>query len=160
MTLHRPANVDNPAALAELLGALTELSTERQIIFPVHPRTRVRLCALNWQPPSDRFILLEPVPYVEMLGLILDSDMVITDSGGLQEETTFLGIPCLTVRESTERPITCTEGTNRLMAAHRNAIRAAAHDAANTRRPDPPAIERWDGKAAERIAAILCNGAN
>jgi len=159
VTLHRPANVDDPAALTELLSALTALSTERLILFPVHPRTRARLVALDWQPPSDRFILLEPVPYVEMLRLILNSEMVITDSGGLQEETSFLGIPCLTVRENTERPITCTEGTNRLVAARRDAIRTAAREAAAARRSTPPPIERWDGKTAERIAAILCNGA-
>jgi UDP-N-acetylglucosamine 2-epimerase (non-hydrolysing) len=159
VTLHRPANVDDPAALAELLGALTDLSTERVILFPVHPRTRARLAALDWQPPSDRFKLLEPVPYVEMLRLIMDSEMVITDSGGLQEETSFLGIPCLTVRENTERPITCTEGTNRLVAARRDAICAAAREAAAARRSTPPPIERWDGKTAERIAAILCSGA-
>jgi UDP-N-acetylglucosamine 2-epimerase (non-hydrolysing) len=156
VTLHRPANVDNPAALAELLSALTELSTERQIIFPVHPRTRARLSALSWQPPSDRFVLLEPVSYVEMLRLILDSDMVITDSGGLQEETSFLGIPCLTVRDSTERPITCTEGTNRLVTARRDAIFQAAREATAARRPKPPVIERWDGRTAERIVEILC----
>ena len=159
VTLHRPANVDDPAALVELLRALAELSDERRILFPVHPRTRARLRALDWQPPSARFTLLDPIPYVEMLRLVLHSEMVITDSGGLQEETSFLGIPCLTIRENTERPITCTQGTNRLVAARRDAIREAARDAAAARRSQPPTIERWDGKAAERIAAILCTGA-
>ena len=156
VTLHRPANVDDPVALAELMAALEELSAERPILFPVHPRTRARLAAMAWRPPSDRLTLLDPVPYLEMLRLIVESELVITDSGGLQEETSFLGIPCLTVRESTERPITCTEGTNRLVAARRDAIARAAREAAAARPPQPPVIERWDGKTAERIVAILC----
>ena len=155
-TLHRPANVDDPAALAELMAALEELSAERPILFPVHPRTRARLSALAWRPPSDRLTLLDPVPYLEMLRLIVESELVITDSGGLQEETSFLGIPCLTVRETTERPITCTQGTNRLVAARRDVIARAAREAAAARRPTPPVIERWDGKTAERIVAVLC----
>lgn len=155
VTLHRPANVDDPAALAELLAALEELSVERRILFPVHPRTRARLSALAWRPASDRLMLLDPVPYLEMLRLIVESEFVITDSGGLQEETSFLGIPCLTVRENTERPITCTQGTNRLVAARRDAIRQAVREATAAVRPKPPVIERWDGRTAERIAAIL-----
>ena len=156
MTLHRPANVDDPAALAELLAALEGLSAERRILFPVHPRTRARLSALAWRPPSDRLVLLDPVPYLDMLRLIVESEIVITDSGGLQEETSFLGIPCVTVRDTTERPITCTEGTNRLVAARRDAIQQAVRDAAAARRPEPPVIERWDGRTAERIVEILC----
>ncbi len=161
VTLHRPANVDDPAALAELLAALAELSAERRILFPVHPRTRARLEAMHWQPPpppgGDRLVLLDPVSYIDMLGLVVGSELVITDSGGLQEETSFLGIPCVTVRPNTERPITCTEGTNRLVAARRDAIRDAAREATGggSRRSAPPVIERWDGKTAERIAAVL-----
>jgi UDP-N-acetylglucosamine 2-epimerase (non-hydrolysing) len=155
VTLHRPANVDDPVALAELLAALVDLSVERRILFPVHPRTRARLQAMDWQPPNDRLALLDPVSYIDMLGLVLGSELVITDSGGLQEETSFLGIPCVTVRPNTERPITCTEGTNRLVAARRDAIRRAAGEAAGSRRRAPPVIERWDGKTAERIAAVL-----
>ena len=155
VTLHRPANVDDPAALAELLAALVDLSAERRILFPVHPRTRARLAAMHWEPPSERLALLDPVSYIDMLGLVLGSDLVITDSGGLQEETSYLGIPCVTVRPNTERPITCTEGTNRLTAPHREAICGAVVEAARTRRSAPPVIERWDGKTAERIAAVL-----
>jgi UDP-N-acetylglucosamine 2-epimerase (non-hydrolysing) len=156
VTLHRPANVDDPAALGELIAALEALSAERRILFPVHPRTRARLSALAWRPASDRLVLLDPVPYLEMLRLIVESEIVITDSGGLQEETSFLGIPCVTVRDTTERPITCTEGTNRLVAARRDAIQQAVRDAAAARRPKPPVIERWDGRTAERIVEILC----
>jgi UDP-N-acetylglucosamine 2-epimerase (non-hydrolysing) len=102
-------------------------------------------------------VLLDPVPYEEMLSLVLGSDLVITDSGGLQEETSFLGVPCLTVRPNTERPITCTEGTNRLVAAERDALLRAVREV--SRRVAPPAIERWDGFAARRIAAVLCDDA-
>ena len=99
--------------------------------------------------------MLDPVPYEEMLRLVLGSDLVITDSGGLQEETSFLGIPCLTVRPNTERPITCIEGTNRLVAAERVALVNAVRDV--QRRGEPPTIERWDGLTARRIAAVLCD---
>jgi len=159
VTLHRPANVDDPATLRELLEALSELSRERRILFPVHPRTRARMEALGWRPESQNgngLRLLDPVPYEEMLSLVLGSDLVITDSGGLQEETTFLGVPCLTVRPNTERPITCTEGTNRLVPAHRAALLAAAQQV--HRHSSPPVIERWDGRTAQRIAAVLCDG--
>ncbi|HWC75451.1 MAG TPA: UDP-N-acetylglucosamine 2-epimerase (non-hydrolyzing) [Gemmatimonadales bacterium] len=162
VTLHRPANVDDPATLRELLEALAELSLERQIVFPVHPRTRARMEELGWHPPEnghDGIRLLDPVPYEEMLSLVLGSDLVITDSGGLQEETTFLGVPCLTVRPNTERPITCSEGTNRLVAARRDALVDAARQVNRSGRSAPPTIERWDGFAARRIAAVLCDDA-
>ncbi len=161
VTLHRPANVDDPDTLRELLETLAELGQERQILFPVHPRTRARMRELGWNGArSDNgvgVVLLDPVPYEEMLSLVLGSDMVITDSGGLQEETSFLGVPCLTVRPNTERPITCTEGTNRLVASKREPLLQAARQV--TRRTAPPTIERWDGFAARRIATVLCDSA-
>lgn len=164
VTLHRPANVDDPAVLRELLDALAELGTERQILFPVHPRTRARMRDLEWIPPgngSKPVVLLDPVSYESMLSLVLGSDLVITDSGGLQEETSFLGVPCLTVLPNTERPITCTEGTNRLVAARRETLLAAARDVTRSAngRCAPPTIERWDGFAARRIVAVLCDDA-
>lgn len=159
VTLHRPSNVDDPATLTGLLGALSELSEERQVVFPVHPRTRERLRALDWHSSAERVILLDPVSYPEMLSLVMGSDLVITDSGGLQEETTYLGVPCVTVRPNTERPITCSAGTNRLVAPSGGALCRAAREAWGQRRDPPPQIERWDGKAAERIAAVLCDGA-
>ena len=159
VTLHRPGNVDSPETLAELLGALAALSLEMPVLFPVHPRTRARIRDLGWTAPSGaRLHLLDPLPYLEVLGLELASALVVTDSGGLQEETSYLGVPCLTVRPSTERPVTCTHGTNRLVAARRDAILAAAHDATTRPRRDV-AIERWDGHTAERIARVLLDGA-
>jgi UDP-N-acetylglucosamine 2-epimerase (non-hydrolysing) len=159
VTLHRPANVDDPETLRGLLDALGELSAERQILFPVHPRTRERIQALAWEPPGAQLALLDPVAYPDMLALVLGSDLVITDSGGLQEETSYLGIPCLTVRPNTERPITCTLGTNRLVGAGREVVTQAARAAWCGRRHVPPTIERWDGQTAERITAVLCDGA-
>jgi len=154
VTLHRPANVDHPATLQALLGALEDLARDLPVLFPVHPRTHERIRALGWRD-SEHFRLLPPLGYLEMLGLVSEAALVITDSGGLQEETSFLGIPCLTVRRSTERPITCRLGTNRLVAPDRNAIRAAVREAALGRPPEPPPIPRWDGHAGERIVQTL-----
>src|ERR1051325_928657 len=101
--------------------------------------------------------VLEPLGYLELLSVVAGASLVVTDSGGLQEETSFLGVPCLTVRPSTERPITCTHGTNRLVLAKRDAILAAAERALARRSPARPVIERWDGRAAERIARVVCD---
>ena len=158
VTLHRPANVDDPAVLGELLAALGEVARERPVLFPVHPRTRARFNSLNaaLRTPQSTLKLLDPIPYLEMLSLVRSASLVITDSGGLQEETTYLGIPCLTVRPNTERPITVTHGTNRLVAPRRDAILAAVRDGKKAARPRP--IERWDGKTAERIVGVICDG--
>jgi UDP-N-acetylglucosamine 2-epimerase (non-hydrolysing) len=124
----------------------------------VHPRTRARIGQLNGNAVVDGVRLMEPLPYLEMLGLVADAALVITDSGGLQEETTWLGVPCVTVRPTTERPITCSAGTNRLSAPRRAAIQQAAQAAQADRPAAAPTIERWDGSAGERIAAVLCDG--
>jgi UDP-N-acetylglucosamine 2-epimerase (non-hydrolysing) len=153
-TLHRPVNVDHPATLRALMATLQELATDLPVIFPCHPRTRERLQQLGWRS-GDGLRLLAPLGYLEMLGLIAKAAVVITDSGGLQEETTFLGVPCVTVRESTERPITCTLGTNRLVAAERTEILEAVRGAAVDRPVIPPVIPYWDGHAGERIADAL-----
>jgi UDP-N-acetylglucosamine 2-epimerase (non-hydrolysing) len=156
-TLHRPSNVDDPATLRQLLEALQCLSGERPVVFPVHPRARKRLAAAGWPlEGAGDLRLIDPVGYVEMLGLVNGAALVITDSGGLQEETTYLGVPCLTVRPNTERPITCTNGTNRLVPPRREIILAAARRAMTRRPPVRPVIERWDGRAAERIVRVLC----
>ena len=150
VTLHRPSNVDDPDRLRALAAALREIATERPVIFPMHPRTRERLHSANLA--LGDVMTLEPVTYLQMLDLVGAAHAVITDSGGLQEETTALGIPCLTVRENTERPITITEGTNRLApdpvelpTLVRGLVRG--HHA---RRP-----EGWDGRAGERIVHAL-----
>jgi len=159
VTLHRPANVDDPAVLRELLEALTRLADHVPVLFPVHPRTRARIEDLRLRPPVDRGLrLLEPLAYLDMLSLVAKAGLVVTDSGGLQEETSFLGVPCLTVRPNTERPITCTHGTNRLVQAQRDAILAAAERGLARHSPARPVIERWDGQAAERIARVVCEG--
>ena len=159
VTLHRPANVDDPAVLSDIFRALGELGKDRPVVLPVHPRTRQRIEAAGLAIGLDRAVrLIEPLPYVEMLGLVEAAGLIITDSGGLQEETTFLGVPCLTLRPNTERPITCLRGTNRLVAPRYDALLAAARAPVVDRRPDPPILERWDGKTAERIASVLCDG--
>ncbi len=156
ITLHRPSNVDHPEQLLSLMNTLGELSEEIPMIFPVHPRTRAKLADLNF--PLDRFPnlqLAEPMGYLQFLALQRDAAMVITDSGGIQEETTYLGVPCLTVRENTERPITMTHGTNRLIGVDAAVL---AREVRNLLAGDKPAGEipiLWDGKAGERIARIV-----
>jgi UDP-N-acetylglucosamine 2-epimerase (non-hydrolysing) len=163
VTLHRPSNVDDLPWLRELLAVLAELSAQLHVIFPVHPRTRQRLDGVA--PAHDanaRLRLLEPMPYLEFLALQRRATLVITDSGGIQEETTFLGVPCLTLRENTERPITITQGTNQLVGRDLRRLRAAAAEILDrelTRKrstqPDTARVPLWDGHAAERIAQII-----
>jgi UDP-N-acetylglucosamine 2-epimerase (non-hydrolysing) len=164
VTLHRPSNVDDPATLAELVETLTALGADAPVLFPVHPRTRARLEAAglgngNGGTATSGLHWLHPMPYLDMLSLVLSAGVVMTDSGGLQEETTYLGVPCVTVRPGTERPITCLEGTNRLVPPRRQAIELAVHEARRARPSTPPVIERWDGAAGARIAEVLCDGA-
>ena len=145
VTLHRPSNVDDPMQLALLCEVLAQLATERPVIFPVHPRTRGRL----GEVPGVQ--LIEPLGYREFLGLVSTARCVVTDSGGLQEETTYLGIPCFTLRTNTERPSTITLGTNQLVS---DITELPALVKGATRRA-PPVIEGWDGHAAERIVETL-----
>jgi UDP-N-acetylglucosamine 2-epimerase (non-hydrolysing) len=150
VTLHRPSNVDDPERMRVIAEALREIARERPVVFPVHPRTaqRLRDDAISFEGVK----LLEPLRYMEMLDLVDGAFAVITDSGGLQEETTALGVPCFTVRPNTERPITISEGTNQLVldpATLPALVRAASRDA-GSRRP-----EGWDGHAAERIMKAL-----
>jgi UDP-N-acetylglucosamine 2-epimerase (non-hydrolysing) len=155
VTLHRPHNVDDPAALNEIMAALNEASADLPVIFPVHPRTRGRIAEYRIAI-SDQVRLSDPIGYVDFLALQAHAAVVVTDSGGVQEETTFLGVPCLTVRPNTERPITITMGTNRLVERRRDAIVSAIRSALN----QSPAVtprrpEGWDGQAAERIVTLF-----
>lgn len=192
VTLHRPSNVDDLPWLSDLLSTLSELSTQLGVLFPVHPRTRQRLKevepstarvptgaspvkrseasakATELEPasaqmsPNSRLRLLDPLPYLEFIALQRRAAVVITDSGGIQEETSFLGVPCLTVRENTERPITITMGTNQLVGRDLKKLRTAVERILNSnseglKPPDPARIPLWDGRAAERIAQIIVN---
>jgi UDP-N-acetylglucosamine 2-epimerase (non-hydrolysing) len=153
VTLHRPSNVDDPARLAALATVLRAIAAERPVIFPVHPRTRDRLRQGNID--LGAVTVLEPLGYVDMLAWLDSAHVVVTDSGGVQEETTALGVPCLTVRDTTERPITIHEGTNQLVldpAALPALVRAAV-------RPTAPRIpEGWDGHAGGRVVDALVQG--
>ena len=152
VTLHRPANVDDPVTLAALLLALGEVAVMCPLVLPAHPRTADRLRTAR-VPAQIR--VLPPVGYLDSIALQASARLVLTDSGGIQEETTILGIPCLTLRDNTERPITLTEGTNQLVGRDRGRIVAAARQAlASPPTPRRPAL--WDGHAAQRIAATLC----
>jgi UDP-N-acetylglucosamine 2-epimerase (non-hydrolysing) len=154
VTLHRPSNVDDPKVLSELLGALGELAKELFLVFPVHPRTRARLKAQGTPFDEGRWKLLEPVGYFDFLKLMTCASMVLTDSGGIQEETTVLGVPCLTLRENTERPVTIHEGTNILGGTTRASILAAFR----ALQKSPPAgrvPQHWDGQSAARIERAL-----
>jgi UDP-N-acetylglucosamine 2-epimerase (non-hydrolysing) len=157
VTLHRPSNVDHPDALRALLGVLAEVAVRLPLVFALHPRTRSnieRFGLLDLIDPAH-MILLPPQGYLEMLGLMADATLVLTDSGGLQEETTALGVPCLTLRENTERPITVEQGTNTLVGRDREAILAAVQEILAGRGKRGRLPEFWDGHAAERITADL-----
>ena len=157
VTLHRPSNVDDPETLRGLLDVLGEVAKSIPLVFALHPRTRSNIERFGLMGSIDpaRAVLLPPQGYLEMLGLMATAKLVLTDSGGLQEETTALGVPCLTLRENTERPITVEQGTNLLVGRDRNAILAGVRDilAGHGKRGRVP--ELWDGHAAERIVADL-----
>ena len=154
VTLHRPSNVDDPAMMARIGGALAEIATDLPLIFPVHPRTRANLAKFGVDL-GPNVTLVAPQPYMAFLELWQDAAVVLTDSGGMQEETTALGVPCITIRENTERPVTVDEGTNVLAGTDPAVIVAEARkvlrgEAKAGRRP-----HLWDGRAAERIVAVL-----
>jgi UDP-N-acetylglucosamine 2-epimerase (non-hydrolysing) len=155
LTLHRPSNVDQPDKLLEIAGALNEIAREYRILFPVHPRTRQRLDRFR-APMSSNIIQLPPLSFKESLYLWKDAVMVMTDSGGLQEETTALGVPCITLRENTERPITVELGTNMLGGTTKDSILEACRRTVSKPKINsvPP---KWDGRASERIWESLLN---
>jgi UDP-N-acetylglucosamine 2-epimerase (non-hydrolysing) len=155
-TLHRPSNVDDPERLAALCDALTKAGVRMPIVFPVHPRTRERLVAIDlWGRLSKQqgVLLTDPVGYIDFMSLVLSARFVLTDSGGIQEETTYLGIPCMTLRSTTERPITVTEGTNRLIKLSDLDSTIATILSGQWPAGRVPAL--WDGKTAGRVAESL-----
>ena len=157
VTLHRPSNVDDAATLSLLLGVLREVAQELPLVFALHPRTRNNIERFGLQGLLDptRMVMLPPQGYLEMLGLLAGATLVLTDSGGLQEETTALGVPCLTMRENTERPITVHEGTNTMVGRNVQAIRDGVSEILAGRGKQGRVPENWDGRAAQRIAADL-----
>ena len=158
LTLHRPSNVDNVEVFSSILGALEKMCQEMPVVFPMHPRSRKNLATLGLESRAESIVrlrMVEPLGYLDFLKLTANAAVVLTDSGGIQEETTILGVPCLTLRENTERPITVSQGTNRLIGSGTEAILAAfrevcEHPPRPSRRP-----ELWDGNAAQRIVDVL-----
>jgi UDP-N-acetylglucosamine 2-epimerase (non-hydrolysing) len=155
VTLHRPANVDDPETLTRLLRAIAMLSRDIRVVFPVHPRTRARMEALPHWNNGGGVTLIDPAGYLDFLALQLHSELVVTDSGGIQEETTYLGVPCITMRPSTERPVTTVVGTNVLTGSDPRRMLAEARRvlAGERKRGSRPPL--WDGCTAMRIADVL-----
>ena len=157
LTLHRPSNVDDSGTLRAVLGAVREISRRLPVAFAVHPRTRAKIeqHGLGAVLESPSIICVPPLGYLEMLGLMQAARLVLTDSGGIQEETTALGIPCITLRENTERPITVEQGTNTVVGSSPAHILAAVDDILRTGGKAGRVPELWDGRASQRIAAVL-----
>ncbi|GAB3100092.1 UDP-N-acetylglucosamine 2-epimerase (non-hydrolyzing) [Aestuariicella hydrocarbonica] len=157
VTLHRPSNVDDPKVLSSLVETLLNISKDLKLVFPVHPRTlkQLQLYDLLQVLEQSDIQMLPPLGYLEMLGLMRSAKVVLTDSGGIQEETTALGVPCITLRDSTERPITLTEGTNVLVGSNPKCIREAFDSVITTGGKSGRIPEFWDGRAAERIVEVI-----
>ncbi len=158
VTMHRPSNVDDPGVLSANLRLLRELARELPLVFPVHPRTRAaveRAGIIDLLEPEGGFRPVAPVPYRENLALMDGARLVITDSGGMQEETSVLGVPCLTMRENTERPVTVELGTSRLVGNDPDRVREAFDDVLAGRWPEARPIPLWDGRAGERVAEAV-----
>jgi UDP-N-acetylglucosamine 2-epimerase (non-hydrolysing) len=168
LTLHRPSNVDNKQTFGELIEALLRISAEVPVVFPVHPRTMGRVREFGFdrffnftdsdRPPvivQDRINACPPLGYLDFLKLMSHASLVLTDSGGIQEETTILKVPCITVRENTERPITVLHGTNRVVGTKKNDVVRESLDVLRSGIPNTTPPPLWDGKAAERILSIL-----
>lgn len=158
VTMHRPSNVDSVENLEKLSGFLGSLTDSLKIVFPVHPRTKKMMEAegmLTRLEKNSRVVLCEPLGYLDFLNLMESARVVVTDSGGIQEETTYLGVPCLTMRENTERPVTVTEGTNKILGSNYDAVVNAVSELNSGSAKNWSTPELWDGHAAERIAARL-----
>ena len=151
--MHRPSNVDDPVVLERLLKAIVKTSQSIPVIFPVHPRTssKIKEFKLDKYLQNNQIITLPPLGYMQLVGLMNSAKLVITDSGGIQEETTALGIPCITIRENTERPITVEQGTNTIVGTNSDLIQETFEDIINNGGKSGRQPELWDGHAAERI---------
>ena len=154
LTLHRPSNVEDAGTLASLMDTMARVARSLPVLFPVHPRTRARLTGLG-TGPAPSVTLCAPLPYVEFLGLMAGARCVLTDSGGIQEETTVLGVPCLTLRHNTERPVTVASGTNRLVGNDPEEIGRGVDDVLAGNWPEGNRPPLWDGRAAERIVDVI-----
>jgi UDP-N-acetylglucosamine 2-epimerase (non-hydrolysing) len=157
VTLHRPSNVDDPTMLASIMDTLHEISRELVLIFSVHPRTRQQLEPPNTNHQGSRVRMLDPLSYIDFLALQRSAKLVITDSGGIQEETTYLGVPCLTVRKNTERPVTVTSGTNILIGDNMGRLKKEVARILAGRPKQGKVPPMWDGHAADRIAAVIAS---
>lgn len=157
LTLHRPSNVDDPAVLSRLLAVLARISRRTPLLFPIHPRTHARIVDAGLQGMLDEAAIttLPPLGYLEMLGLMKDARVVLTDSGGIQEETTALGVPCITLRENTERPITVSQGTNTVVGTDADRIFSCYEDVMATGGKSGRIPQLWDGEAARRIVGLI-----
>lgn len=155
LTLHRPSNVDSADSLKPILEGVEELSREIPVVFTMHPRTEKKIKEFQLSSLTQKHTLFAPLPYLDMLKLMSHARLVLTDSGGIQEETTVLGVPCLTIRENTERPITVEEGTNYLVGTDKQKILQMAHEVLSTGGKKGRRPELWDGRASERIVKVL-----
>lgn len=155
VTLHRPSNVDNPENLLKIFDQFDQIAKKYKIVFPIHPRTHKVLESTNKKYKYDNLILVDPIGYINFIKLVMNSLVVLTDSGGIQEETTYLKVPCLTIRNNTERPITIELGTNRLIGTDYNKIAEECLSEIENPKQNTQIPPLWDGKAAERITAKL-----
>ena len=158
MTLHRPSNVDSQETLCEIFDVLSSISKKIQIVYPIHPRAKKMMKKHNFSNKFgklDNLLVVDPLGYIDFIGLIKESKFVITDSGGIQEESTFLGIPCLTIRKNTERPVTVEKGTNYLVGRNKTNVLRCVKKILNGESKQGSIPELWDGKTAERIIEVL-----
>jgi UDP-N-acetylglucosamine 2-epimerase (non-hydrolysing) len=157
-TLHRPNNVDNRETLEKIISNLNDFAQKNKIVFPVHPRTRSKMDQFGiGNHLSENLIFTDPVGYIDFLCLIKNASLVITDSGGIQEETTYLGVPCITLRDNTERPVTIEMGTNYLAGTDISKISVLVKEILNGKQKKWSIPPLWDGKAAERICRVLAS---
>ncbi len=160
VTLHRPSNVDEPANIKEIFFQFSKLAERFKVVFPIHPRTRKTLEHSGFTDIHKNILLIDPIGYIDFINLVKNCALTLTDSGGIQEETTYLKIPCLTLRDNTERPITTTLGTNKLIGTDYKKIYDEAVSRLDDKKSDSAIPPLWDGKAGERIADILVKNLN